>query len=351
MNGKNNMSSTHDDLPPLLPNNVSGPELCANIHVYLAVWDDLPPLQQRIVSQHVQTCPDCERELLLVKRSTHLVACLDTSEPSARVDQAVMAAIAARRQTAKDTKPVKLSARRQSAPARRMPRVAALGGIAAAAMLAAFLSAYFVMGWGGHPQQAVKPKPTQPMGQTQTAFALPANLSWNNYVLYYKQSMTSAQGNQYQVTNYHNMSDDSVHTEMVSGDKLDVVIVKDTQKSLVLDMMHRVAQWNVHKWDVDDSMFDLATLRKDLQSGHATYLGKATFDGQEVYRIRDAQGDILLLNMQYMPVNALIKGQETATSKPMFDQLQWLPPTQVADSTWNMKVPANFKLGKVSPQL
>jgi hypothetical protein len=349
MNSKNNMSSTHDGLPPLLPNNVSGAELCANIHVYLAVWDDLPPMQQRIVSQHVQSCPECERELLLMKRSTHLVACLDTSEPSARVDQAVMAAIASRRHTMKETKPVSLSARRQSASARRMPRVAAFSGIAAAALLAAFLSAYFVMGWGGHPQQAVKPN--QPMAPTQTAFALPANLSWNNYVLYYKQSMTSAQGDQYQVTNYHNMSDDSIHTEMVSGSKLDVVIVEGSQKSLVLDKMHRVAQWNVHTWDVDDSMFDLPTLRKDLQSGRATYLGKATFNGQEVYRIRDAQGDVLLLNMQYMPVNALVKGQETATSKPMFDQLQWLSPNQVADSTWDMKVPANFKLGKVSPQL
>ncbi len=345
--GKDNMSSAHDtDLPPLLPGNVSGTAICANIQLYLAVWDDLPPIQQRVISQHVQACPNCERERLLMKRSTHLVACLDTSSPSARVDQAVMAAITARGQVQQSGQPVNLAAHRKSAATRRIPRVAALSGLAAAVMLVAALSSYFVFGVGGHPQQAIRGNQVQ-----TTAFALPANLSWNNYVLFYKQTVTGPQGEQYQVTNYHNMSDDSIRTEMASKNKVAVVIVKDTQKSLVLDMTHRVAQWNIHTWDVDDSMFDLATLRKDLQSGRAQYLGKETFDGQAVYRIRNAQGDILLLNMQFVPVNALVKGQETATSKPMFDQLQWLQPNQVADSTWNMKVPTNFKLGKVSPQL
>ncbi|MBA2679742.1 MAG: hypothetical protein H0U76_15255 [Ktedonobacteraceae bacterium] len=348
--GNNNMRGTQEaDLPPLPPTNVSGPAICANIRLYLAVWDDLSPFQRQVVSQHMQSCPDCSRELQLMKRSTHLVACLDTSEPSARVDEAVMAAIAARSSAQQAAKPLSLSARRQASSPRRssrsMPRMVALGGIAAALLLAAFLSAYFVMGMGLPHQIA-----GIGIGQSQQAFALPTNLSWNNYVLY-KQTVTSTQGNQYRVTSYHNMSDDSMRTETVMDDKVDVLVVKDQQKSLGLDLMNHVAQWNVHNWDVDDSMFDLATLQKDLQTGRAKYLGEDHFKGQDVYRIRNAQGDILLLNMQYMPINALNKGQETANSKPMFDQLQWLQPNQVPDATWDMKVPANFKIGKISAQL
>ncbi len=347
--GNNNMRSVHEvDLPPLPPANVSGPAVCANIRLYLAVWDDLSPFQRQMVSQHMQTCPDCSRELQLMKRSTHLVACLDTSEPSARVDEAVMAAIAARGQAQQAAKPLSFSTRRlASAPrrtSRNIPRMVAMGGIAAALLLAAFLSAYFVMGIG-------QPHQIASIGHSQQVFALPANLSWNNYVLFYKQTVTSSQGNQYKVTSYHNMSDDSMRTETVMDDKVDVLVVKDPQKSLGLDLMHHVAQWDVHNWDVDDSMFDLATLRKDLQTGRAKYLGKDHFKGQDVYRVRTAQGDILLLNMQYMPINALNKGQEAPDSKPMFDQLQWLQPSQVPDATWDMKVPANFKVGKISAQL
>lgn len=348
--GNNNMSSTREaDLPPLPPTNVSGPAVCANIRLYLAVWDDLSPLQKQVVSQHMQSCPDCNRELQLMKRSTHLVACLDTSEPSARVDEAVMAAIASRSHSLQSAKPTSLSARRQASAPRRagrgMPSMVAMGGIAAAVLLAAFLSsAYFIMGIG-------QPHPTAIVGQSQGVFALPANLSWNNYVLFYKQTTTSAQGNQYRITSYHNMSDDSMRTETVMDDKVDVLLVKDQQKSLALDLMHHVAQWDVQSWAVDDSMFDLATLRKDLQSGRATYLGKDTFQGQPVYRVRTAQGDILLLNMQYLPVNALAKGQQAPGSKPMFDQLQWLQPGQVSNAIWDMKVPANFKMGTISAQL
>ncbi len=347
--GNNNMRSVHEvDLPPLPPTNVSGPAVCANIRLYLAVWDDLSPFQRQVVSQHMQSCPDCSRELQLMKRSTHLVACLDTSEPSARVDEAVMAAIATRGHAQQVAKPLSFSTRRLASSPRRtsrnIPRMVAMGGIAAALLLAAFLSAYFVMGIG-------QPHQIASIGHSQQVFALPANLSWNNYVLFYKQTVTSSQGNQYRVTSYHNMSDDSMRTETVMDDKVDVLVVKDPQKSLGLDLMHHVAQWDVHNWDVDDSMFDLAILRKDLQTGRAKYLGKDHFKGQDVYRVRTAQGDILLLNMQYMPINALNKGQEVPDSKPMFDQLQWLQPSQVPDATWDMKVPANFKVGKISAQL
>lgn len=347
--GNNNMRSVHEvDLPPLPPTNVSGPAVCANIRLYLAVWDDLSPFQRQVVSQHMQSCPDCSRELQLMKRSTHLVACLDTSEPSARVDEAVMAAIATRGHAQQVAKPLSFSTRRLASSPRRtsrnIPRMVAMGGIAAALLLAAFLSAYFVMGIG-------QPHQIASIGHSQQVFALPANLSWNNYVLFYKQTVTSSQGNQYKVTSYHNMSDDSMRTETVMDDKVDVLVVKDPQKSLGLDLMHHVAQWDVHNWDVDDSMFDLAILRKDLQTGRAKYLGEDHFKGQDVYRVRTAQGDILLLNMQYMPINALNKGQEAPDSKPMFDQLQWLQPSQVPDATWDMKVPANFKVGKISAQL
>ena len=352
--GNNNMRGAQEvDLPPLPPMNVSGPAVCANIRLYLAVWDDLSPSQRQVVSHHMQFCPDCSRELQLMKRSAHLVACLDTSEPSARVDEAVMAAIAARSSAQQSAKPLSFSAHRKASSPRKtsrsMPRMAALGGIAAAVLLAGFLSAYFVMGIGQPHQLAGIGQ--SGMGHSQQAFALPANLSWNNYVLFYKQTTTSTQGNQYRITSYHNMSDDSMRTETVMDDKVDVLVVKDPQKSLGLDLMHHVAQWDVHNWDVDDSMFDLATLRKDLQAGRAKYLGMGQFKGQDVYRVRDAQGDILLLNMQYMPINALNKGQETPNAKPMFDQLQWLQPNQVPDATWDMKVPANFTMGKISAQL
>lgn len=347
--GNNNMRSVHEvDLPPLPPINVSGPAVCANIRLYLAVWDDLSPFQRHMVSLHMQSCPDCSRDLQLMKRSTHLVACLDTSEPSARVDEAVMVAIAARGHAQQAAKPLSFSARRSVSSPRRtsrnIPRMVAMGGIAAAVLFAAFLSAYFVMGIG-------QPHQLAGIGHSQQVFAIPANLSWNNYVLFYKQTVTNSQGNQYKVTSYHNMSDDSMRTETVMDDKVDVLVVKDPQKSLGLDLMNHVAQWNVHNWDVDDSMFELATLRKDLQTGRAKYLGKDHFKGQEVYRVRTAQGDILLLNMQYIPVNAFNKGQEASDSKPMFDQLQWLQPSQVPDATWDMKVPANFKVGKISAQL
>ena len=48
------------------------------------------------VSAHLKVCPQCVREYRLVKRSAQLISSLEASEPSARVDAAVMAAIAAR---------------------------------------------------------------------------------------------------------------------------------------------------------------------------------------------------------------------------------------------------------------
>ncbi|GAC1373577.1 MAG: hypothetical protein NVSMB44_41650 [Ktedonobacteraceae bacterium] len=246
-----------------------------------------------------------------------------------------MAAIAARRQAQHSTKPVHLAPRRQQRSFNGFPRMAALSGVAAAVLLVAFLSAYFIIG----------------IGQPQQAFAFPANVSWDKYVLFHKQTAVSPQGHEYQVTSYHNMLDASMHTEMVMDNKVYVLVVKDQHKTLGLDLMHHVAQWNVHAWDVDDSMFDLAALRRDLQSGRATYLGKDQFQGQPVYRVRTAQGDILLLNMQYMPVNALSRGQEAPNARPMFDQLQWLQPGSVPESTWSMKVPPDFKMGKISAQL
>src|SRR5947207_11505833 len=85
-----------EDLPPLPSRDDFGPEACAVISLYLAVWDDLSFAQQRQVGAHTARCKDCAREQQQLQRATSLVAMLATSSPSARVDEAVMAAIAAR---------------------------------------------------------------------------------------------------------------------------------------------------------------------------------------------------------------------------------------------------------------
>jgi len=125
---------------------------------------------------------------------------------------------------------------------------------------------------------------------------------------------------------------------------LDVVAVGTHQKMLGLDMMHHVAQWGADAWGPDDSAIDLPQLRGDLQSGRAVYLGKGSYSGQDVYRIRTRSGEILLLDMHYMPVMVL-----SSSGKPMYDILKMLPASQVPAYMWNTTIPPGWKMGTLPP--
>ncbi len=129
------------------------------------------------------------------------------------------------------------------------------------------------------------------------------------------------------------------------GNQLDVVVVSDNHKMLGLDMMHHVAQWHADAWGVDDSTFDLATLRGDLQARRAAYLGKGHFGAAEVYRIRCRNGEVLLLDMHYRPVNVLANAPGTGT--PMYDTVKLLPDSQVPGDMWDMNMPSDFHMGKL----
>jgi hypothetical protein len=183
------------------------------------------------------------------------------------------------------------------------------------------------------------------------AITLPSDLSWDKYVLYQEQTVTDSHGQSYLLTSYDDMSTDSANIEAVIPGKIDIVVVKDTQKSLGLDMMHQVAQWDAPAWiQSDTSLFDLNRLRKELQTGQATYLGQASYEGQTVYRVRVPGGYTLLLDLDYMPVNVLENGDSTGTGKPMYNTLRWLAPSQVPSSMWDMTVPSNFRMGVLPSQ-
>jgi len=308
------------NLPPI-PERVDDPQACATVRLYLAVLDNLPPEQVQALYQHIDNCPACAAELRLLNQATHLVADFaERSEtaPSAHVDQAVMAALAAR-----NGEPVFATAqprvlRKHEYPLRRIAQVA----VAAMLLLAALTAVYF-------------------HSQTAQAFVIPGNVSWSSYVLYHSETLVGAHGTPYHVESYHDLSTNRMHVETTIAGQLDVVAVSDGQTILSMDMMHHVVQWGCNSWSVDDSLFDLATLRSDLQAHRAVYLGKDHFHGQEVYRIRARNGLVLLLNMQYMPVNVLRSG----TSEPMYDTLTWLRLTQVSSSMWDMSLPQGFQMG------
>src|SRR5450755_49147 len=326
------MNST--ELPPLPPPGSTGPEVCSVISLYLAVARDLTPYQARIVAGHLQICPECAREQRQMGRATNLIASLEGSEPSARVDQAVMAAIAARSRNQSLSTPqpfMRPATPYRNTPSRRPIRVGGLVAAAAVLVVGLFSVLHFVL-----------------PGPTQSAFAVPANVSWDNYVLHHTQTMTDSKGQSYHVESYHDMATDHMNVETTMDGKLDVMVVSDGHQTLGIDMMKHVAQWNADAWSSDDSIFDLTQLRKDLQSGKATYLGKGQFQGKEVYRIRDDTSDVLLLDMQYRPVNVLESASDAG--KPMYEKLELLKPTQVPDSMWTMTVPAYDKMGTLPPK-
>ncbi|HYX49839.1 MAG TPA: hypothetical protein VE843_08860, partial [Ktedonobacteraceae bacterium] len=136
-----------------------------------------------------------------------------------------------------------------------------------------------------------------------------------------------------------------MHVETVADDQVDVVVVGDDHSMLGMDMMHHVAQWNADAWAVDDSIFDLAELRHELQTKSAIYLDKESFRGQEVYRIRCQDGLVMLLDMNYMPVNVLQGSSSSDMAKPMYDTLKLMPASEMPASMWNMNIPPGFHMG------
>ncbi|GLV58688.1 hypothetical protein KDH_55180 [Dictyobacter sp. S3.2.2.5] len=320
-------------LPPLPIIGDNGPEACATIRLYLAVWDDLTPPQKEVVARHVQSCELCQKEQQVLSRTTKLMRHLPASEPGAQVDQAVLVAIARRRMNR--PRPVSLAdlaAGRSGTRNKQRRSPARLIGVLAAAVLILTIAFSASSLLGLHTQ----------------AFVVPTNVTWDNYVLYSKQTVTNARGEHYEVMSYHNMSVNVMNVETVMSGKLDVMVVADQQKALGLDMMHHVAQWDAQEWMHDPPLFNLTQLRQDLSSGKATYLGKGTFQGKDVYRIRASDGHVLLLDMHYMLVNVL--PQASGQQKPMYDTVQWLQPSQVSTSLWDMQVPGNFRMGQLPGQ-
>jgi hypothetical protein len=135
-----------------------------------------------------------------------------------------------------------------------------------------------------------------------------------------------------------------MHVETTAGNDVDIVAVGNDQILLGVDLVHHLAQWGANAWGVDDSLFDLGQLRTDLQAHRAVYLGQGTFRGQEVYRIRNGNGLVLLLDSRYLPVNVLHDAGRPV-GEPVYQTLLMLPATQVPAALWEARIPAGFQLG------
>ena len=209
------------------------------------------------------------------------------------------------------------------------------GAIAAAAMAAvlilALLAMMHFMPW---------------FGSTPQAFTLPANLSWNGFVIYHSETRIDAHGASYRVNTYYDPGSGRQHVETVMPGSMDVVAVGDGHSVLGMDMMHHVAQHNANVWSTDESMFNLAEIRSDLKANRAVFMGKDVFRGEPVYRILCSNGLVLLLDMQYKPVNVL-PGVGSGSAEPVYDTLVLMPPSHVSSQIWDMRVPPGFKMGEL----
>jgi len=184
------------------------------------------------------------------------------------------------------------------------------------------------------------------LGSSSTrTFSLPPDLSWSGYVLYHSETRIDGDGLRYHVDCYHDLSSDRMHVETVMPGHLDVIAVGNDHAMLGLDMMHRVAQWGASDWSVDETTFNLAELRSDMDAHRAAYLDQDVFRGQAVYRIRSRNGLVLLLDMHYRPVNVLRGAVGPGTGDPIYDSLMLMPPSHVSGSMWDMSVPAGFHMG------
>ncbi len=327
-------TTNESDLPPMPQAGETGPAVCAIVRLYLAIIDDLTPQQVAQLSEHVVTCAACSEEFEALERTTHLVGSLPVSTPSPRVDAALFALM----QRSQGTRQAKTVRRAPTRPVRRR-KIAWIAGelvAAAALILALFTSAHFFGIFGS--------------GSPQTAFALPSTLSWSQYVLYHSENRTATDGALYLVESYHDLATGSMHVETKMDGQMDVVAVGNEQEMLGMDTIHHIAQMGADQWSVDDSIFDLNALRHALQAHEATYLGTDIYKGQSVYRIRYQNGLVMLLDMQYMPVNVLRGADGPGTGYPIYTSLKMLPSRQVPDSMWDMSVPPGYQMGTLPAQ-
>jgi hypothetical protein len=320
----------HADLPPLPSVNLHNRRACTTIRLYLAVLQDLPPEQVHIVSEHVKTCAGCTAELQLLTRAGEIIQGAVQLIPPTQVDEVVRTAIATHHRTQ----------RRQTVRPFLSPKSArthhALWWLV---QVAAILLLMFLVTIDSLSHPAIPSR----------AFALPASLSWDGYVLHYSETKTNIKGARYHITCYHDLSTGRMHVETLTSDGTDIVVVGDTQILLGMDLTHHVAQWNANAWSVDDSLFNLTQLRTDLQTNRAFYEGNGRFAGQQVYRIREKNGLVLLLDRHYQPVNVLQEEKGSGKGQPLYEKLALLPVSQVPNTLWDTNVPAGFQVGTLPP--
>lgn len=321
------------NLPPLPAMNASGPEVCAIVRLYLAVIDDLSADQIALLQNHLATCAACAEEFRILERTTWLVGSAVATAPSPRVDAAIRALVEGREQR---RQPAPVFVGRRPAPRRRLVSLTGALVTAAVVALALFASLHFssIFDTTG----------------TQTAFALPAHLSWSQYVLYHSENRIASDGQIYEVDSYDDLGTGDMRVETKMDTELDVIAVGNNQETMGMDTIHHVAQMGADNWMVDDSVFNLSQLRHDFQTGDATYLGTETFRGQKVYRIRYQDGLVMLLDMQYRPVNVLRGAVGPGTGEPIYTSLQLLLPSQVSSSMWDMSVPPGYHMGTLPAQ-
>jgi hypothetical protein len=316
------------NLPPLPLANQSGPEVCAIVRLYLAVIDDLTKEQIALLQTHLATCAACEEEFRILEHATWLVGSAVATAPSPRVDAAIRALINGHEQR---QRPAPVYITRRPAPRRRLVSLTGALVTAAVVMLALFASLHFSSIFDN--------------AGRQTAFTLPANLSWSRYVLYHSETRIGTGGQLYIVDSYDDLGTGDMRVETKMDTELDIIAVGNNQETMGMDTIHHVAQMGADNWMVDDSVFDLSQLRHDFQTKDAVYLGTDTFRGQKVYRIRYRDGLVILLDMQYRPVNVLRGAIGPGTGEPIYTSLQLLLPSQVSTSMWDMSVPPGYHMG------
>ncbi len=319
------------------PNMPSSEELdsrvCETVRQYLAVWDDLTTEQRHTVAAHVRGCPSCSTQHLAMNQVTRLIASLEASSPSVRVDKAVMEAIAAQSKPRQVLHLLPISKQKRH---KNTLQVTGLLIAAAVVLVATFTTVRF----------------TKTLSPAQ-AFLLPATLSWSGYILYHSQTKIDMKGKHYRIDSYDQLANGYLNVETIQQGIVDVVLIEHGSDNLGMDEMHHVAQENVQGWGIDmsqESLFDMNEVRHELTTHQASYLDTDSFHGINVYRIRCANGLVLLLDMRYRPVNILAGAVGPGTGEPIYDTVSLLPPSKVPSSMWAMQVPTGYKMGVLPAQ-
>lgn len=324
------------DLPPFPVPGARGLQVCEAVRFYLAIVNDLSFEQVSVLSQHVQTCPQCAAEFRMLQQATVLVANLPASIPSPHVDAAIRAALKAREEASRASVQLYTKNRKPSRARQPALRSWTTGLSLVAVLLLIVLAGIFLHG-------LLFP------ASSARAFQIPDSLSWNGYVLHYIQNETDSQGQSYQVEVYQDLGTSQMHIESTMSGQFDVVVVTDSQTMIGEDMMHHVAQTGdgAAPWAVDGSIFDLAQLRQNLDAHRISYLGTETFKGKEVYLVRVSASQVLLLDTHYLPVNVLQNFISTGTGNSPYTTFELMPTAQVSDSMWDMQVPSGFRMGQL----